>query len=333
MSDLREEIIRRISMQLYDILDIDSLRKTTDIIISCLDNYEFTQRTTEVGFCNNSNYDLMKQFAVSKAIEGLSQKSIKAYLDELKKFDIFIKKDFDKVDSGDIRKYFSYKKISGVSDRTLSNIRYDLSSFFQWLNINDIIAKNPILAIAPIKYAKEIKVAYSEVDIVKIRENCKTKRDSAMVEFFLSSACRVSELCEIKMKDIDFLQKSCIIHGKGNKYRIVYFSDTARLRLKEYIESKPEPTEYLFTSYRKPYDNIHPGGIRKALREVGLQGEIENVHPHRFRRTFATGAIDRGMPIQSVSQLLGHSDISTTQIYYDTSHRNLKNTYEHYATF
>lgn len=329
MTDVREELIRSIELKLFTTLTDDELyRRVVQDVIQCVDEYEITQRTTEVGFYNDSNADLMQQFVASRMVEGIKKSSLKAYLYELKRFDEFLQTPFNEVTVGQVRKYLATCKTRGCSNRTLENIRSYLATFFSWCVANEFISKSPLATIPPIRFQHDIKPAFTEVDMLKIRENCKNTRDRCMVEFLAATACRISEAVNVQMSDINLYEKSVRIIGKGGKVRIAYFNDTARLRIEEYLASKKEPTQYLFTSLRAPYDKVSAAAIRKSLHGISEISGVNKIHPHRFRRTSATFLIDSGMPIQEVSLFLGHTSIATTQTYYDNRLSNIHASYD-----
>lgn len=330
MSNYRDDVARKFSTYLIK-FDSEDAKYLLNSLYMVLDEYEIEQRTTEVGFADNSNFDLLQQFLASKAIEGCSQKTIEQYCREMKAFDLEIGLNYNDVTSSNIRNYLAKKKIKGCKDTTIRNSRSYLSSVFGWLYNNRLIQNNPIDSISPIKCAKVERYSYSDVEMMNIKECCNNIRDKALVEFMFCTGCRISEIVALNQDDIDYYNKSFTVKcGKGKKDRIVFFTDVCLMRLKEYLSSRNDNCEALFVTNRKPYKRIGTSSVRKSLRKLGQENNINNVHPHRFRRTFATSLIDKGMGIEQVSMLLGHTSIATTQNYYDNSRADVQANYNKY---
>ena len=235
---------------------------------------------------------------------------------------IRINKPLDRITADDIRYLLAYKKRDGRSNTTLNNIRRVLCSFFKFLVNDDYIVKDPMLNIDVVRQEKTVKKPFSPIELEKILDVCRNdknelarRRNIAMIESFLSTGCRVGEISSIKIEDVDFRKGECIVHGKGNKERKVFFNDRSILRLSEYIDYRKDNCEYLFCSIKKPFKRLNVGGVETNIRNIGEKAGVANCHPHRFRRTMACNAMKKGMPIEQIQALLGHENIETTKVY------------------
>jgi len=277
-----------------------------------------------------NNKDLLKLFETAKNVEGCSPKSMKYYLYVLKAFFEKITIPAKEITTDDIRNYldgFSSEKVSKVS---MDNIRRVLSSFFAWLEEEDYIRKNPVKRIHKIKSIKTIKQAYSDENIENLKDNCSNLRDKVIIELLSSTGMRVGELVNLNITSIDFENKECIVLGKGGKQRKVYFDSKTKLHLQHYLDSRIDKNDALFVSMFKPFNRLQISGVEIMLRKLGIKANISKVHPHRFRRTLATKAIDKGMPVEQVQVLLGHTKIDTTMHYAIVDQTNVKNSYRRY---
>ena len=236
-----------------------------------------------------------------------------------------LKKEVTHISTNDLRIYLSeYQEANNLSRVTIDNVRRIFSSFFTWLENEDYILKSPVRRIHKVKTAKTIKEILSDEEIEVLRDNSRNKRDLALIEILSSTGIRVGELVTINRKDIDFHERSCIVTGKGNKEREVYFDARTKLHLTQYLNSRTDTNEALFVSLTKPHLRISIGGVETVLRKLGKKTNINKVHPHKFRRTLATMAIDKGMPIEQVQKLLGHVKIDTTLHYAMVNQANVK---------
>lgn len=317
----------QLSSEIYNIL-IEANCLTEEIrqrIVIVLDNYEVQRRVTDVVVADpNDNANLIRKFMVAKAVAGRSRKTIDQYVYSLKKFISVTNKQLVDVTSDDFRAYLAHRMINnGVSATTLNNERSNISSFYDWAVSVDIITKNPIKKTDPIKTPKVQRQAFTELELEKIRNACKTLKEKALVETLLSTACRVSELVNIKTVDID--GNRIMVCGKGNKMAQVYLNSKATYAIEVYINSRTDNSPYLFPS--KYNDALTPHGARFVLNEIGERAGVKNVHPHRFRRTAATMALRHGMSIEMVSRMLRHDKLQTTMVYLDLDDRELQ--YQH----
>ncbi len=277
------------------------------------------------------NEEALKLFIDAKRIEGCSERSLNYYKTTLMLVLKTINKDYYSMITEDLRSFLSnYKEKNDVSKTTIDNVRRIISSFFSWLENEDYVSKSPCKRIHKVKTGKVVKEVYSDETIELIKQSINNKRDIAIIEILISTGIRVGELVRLNIKDIDFENKECVVLGKGNKQRKVYFDAKAKIHLQQYIESRKDSNEALFVSLLKPYKRLEISGVEIMLRKIGKKIGIEKVHPHKFRRTLATKAIDKGMPIEQVQHLLGHSKIDTTLEYAMVDDTNVKLSHKKY---
>jgi len=270
-------------------------------------------------------------FLAAKNIEGCSKQSLKYYKSTLNMMLSGINKAYFLIVTEDLRTFLSeYQERCNVSKTTIDNVRRIISTFFSWLEAEDYIMKSPARRIHKVRIGKVVKDTYNEETVELIRQNCKNKRDLAIVDLLYSTGMRVGELVKLSIKDIDFENRECIVLGKGNKQRKVYFDAKTKIHIKQYLESRNDENEALFVSLMKPYERLEISGVEIALRKIGRKIGLEKVHPHKFRRTLATKAIDKGMPIEQVQHLLGHTKIDTTLEYAMVDDINVKISHKKY---
>ncbi len=275
-----------------------------------------------------SNKELLDLFITSKTVEGCSNKSIKYYLYILNCFFNKITKSAKDVTTDDIRNYLDvYFKNALIGKTSIDNIRRVISTFFSWLEEEDYIRKNPVKRIHKIKVLKSIKQAYTDENIENLKDSCSSLRDKVIIELLASTGIRVGELVLLNKDSIDFENKQCIVLGKGNKQRLVYFDSKTKIHLLNYMNSRIDDNEALFVSLFKPFNRLQISGVEIMLRKLGLKTSIPKVHPHRFRRTLATNAISKGMPVEQVQILLGHTKIDTTMHYAIVDQSNVRTSY------
>ena len=332
--DLRNELIQKITEDLSTKLGEDVFDMISDVIqdvlIVNLNDYELQERCTSIAILDNSAEGQLKKFVAVKRIEGIADSTLRRYADENMKLLRFLNKPLYKITTYDIRFYLSYRRQQGtVSNRTLNGMRRCYSSFFSWLAAEGLIAHNPCLALSQIKFKKQVKKPFSSTEIDALRMNCNNIRDLALVDFLYSTGCRVSEVVKLNISDINFEKLECTVLGKGNKERKVYITEVTAKNLKEYIKTRKIVGQALFTG--KGSSRLTKNGIEAAIKRIGKAAGVENVHPHRFRRTLATNLLDRGMNIQDVATILGHADLKTTQIYCYISQSNVQAAYRKYA--
>ena len=270
--------------------------------------------------------DLLPAFIAAKRVEGCSEKSLRYYESTIRNMLNTISKPEKQITTEDLRSYLdTYQRRGTVSKVTLDNVRRILSSFFSWLEDEDFIVKSPVRRIHKVKTAKVVKDTYTDEALELMRDNCTTARDLAMVDLLASSGMRVGELVTLNREDINFNERECVVIGKGNKERKVYFDARTKIHLQKYLANRTDDNEALFVSLIKPFERLQISGVEIRLRKIGRELGIHKTHPHKFRRTLATMAIDKGMPIEQVQQLLGHQSIDTTLQYAMVNQANVKN--------
>lgn len=273
--------------------------------------------------------DYLKAFLDAKQIEGRSEKTLERYRYILVKMLDRVAAPLPEITTYHIRSYLIEEKNRGLGDKTIEGERTVFSSFFGWLWKEGLLDKNPCANIGAIKCAKKIRHPYSDVEIEKLKEACGSIRDKALISFLLSTGCRISEVCGLDREDVDFESLECQVFGKGKKERTVYIDNVTAMLLKRYLKSRSDLMPALFVG--KGTERITPGGVRARLKTIAEKAEVENVHPHRFRRTLATNLINHGMQIQEVASILGHDKIDTTMKYVFIEKTNVKNAYRKYA--
>ena len=278
-----------------------------------------------------SSQDLLALFLTAKGVEGCSPKTIEYYEATLRHMDKSLAKPYTQIESDDLRRYLSdYETERGSSKVTIDNIRRIMSSFFSWLEDEDYIVKSPVRRIHRVKTAQITKETLSDEELETLRDTCESKRDLAVVDLLASTGMRIGELIRLNVADVNLQERECIVTGKGNKQRPVYFDARAKLHLAEYLETRADNNSALFVSLDSKARRITVGGMELRLRNLGKKVGVSRVHPHKFRRTLATHAIDRGMPIEQVQKLLGHAKIDTTMHYAMVNQNNVKASHRKY---
>ena len=274
---------------------------------------------------------LLDSFITAKRIEGCSEKTLKYYRTTIENMIEAVGKSVRHIQTEDLRTYLTnYQQKNSPSRVTIDNIRRILSSFFSWLEDEDYIIKSPVRRIHKVKTASNVKETYTDEDLEKMRDNCVELRDLAIIDMLASTGMRIGEMVLLNKADIDFNERECVVFGKGDKERVVYFDARTKIHLRNYINSRTDENPALFVTLRSPFERIKIGGIETRLRKMGKELEIEKVHPHKFRRTLATMAIDKGMPIEQLQQLLGHKRIDTTLQYAMVKQSNVKQAHRKY---
>ena len=323
----KQTFASEMSKRLSDKLTAKDVELVVGELMFQLAHYDMLRRNDDYG--KQDFEDMLKLFADTKRIEGRSEKTMEHYLYILRRFHDYSNTPIREITVFHIRQFLSYEKARGISDRTLTGYRDVFSSFFGWLHREGLLPHNPCANLMPIKYRKEIRKPYSDVDIEKLKEACTNIRDKAIISFLLSTGCRISEVCGLNRGDIDFSNLECTVLGKGNKERTVYIGDVAAMQLSEYLDSRKDSYEALFIG--KGSDRLQPHGVRTMLKRIEEKSGVENVHPHRFRRTLATNLITHGMPIQEVASVLGHDRIDTTMTYVYLDAFRVKSSYRRYS--
>lgn len=274
---------------------------------------------------NTSNCQYMEMFLTAKRIEGCSERTLQYYRMTIEHMICKVQIPLRKVTTEDLRQYLSdYQQINDCSKVTVDNIRRNISSFFSWLEEEDYILKSPMKRIHKIKSKVVVKEVISDECIETLRDGCSNLRDKAIIDLLYSTGIRVGELVNLNIADVDFEERECVVFGKGDKERRVYFDAKAKIHLKEYLESRTDNNPALFVTLDAPCNRLRISGVEIRMRELGRKLNVDKLHPHKFRRTMATRAIDKGMPIEQVQKILGHSQIDTTMQYAIVNQLNVK---------
>jgi len=330
--DLRTTIIDNISMSVRAILTDEQLQAVQDALTLQLNAYEIQERTTEVTVIDNTPDSMLSKFIATKRIEGKSEATVQRYRDACYLMIHSLCKPLYEITTYDLRYYLAdYKRCRKVSNRTLDGIRRCFSSFFNWLSAEGLIGRNPCAALSQIKYTKVVKKPYTGPEMERLKQACTSTRDLALLEFLYASGCRVSEIVRLNRSDINFLTRDAVVLGKGNKERTIYLTPVALMHLQDYLNARTDSNPALFAGLKAPHKRLSKAGIETTLKQIGKRAGVENVHPHRYRRTLATNLLDRGANIQDVATILGHADLKTTQIYCYISQQNVQAAYRRYA--
>lgn len=319
-----EEKIVVIINAMTEVLNASQLRKLQEVLLKELAVNESAQQST-------SNEEYLQMFLNAKKIEGCSERTVQYYQVTIKHFLRAIDTKVQKISTEEIRQYLvDYQGINDCSKTTVDNIRRNISSFFSWLEEEDYILKSPMRRIHKIKATQVVKTIISDEEIEKLRGSCQHARDLAIIDLLYSTGIRVGELVRLNRKDINFNDRECIVLGKGDKERKVYFDAKAKIHLQEYLEMRSDDNDALLVTLDAPHVRLKISGVEIRLRNLGKQANVERIHPHKFRRTMATRAIDKGMPVEQVQKLLGHSQIDTTMQYAIVNQSNVKESHRKY---
>jgi len=313
-----EEKVVVILNEMSEYLSVAQMKKLQEVMLKA-----FSERTEPKRTIPNEEY--LTMFLDAKTIEGCSRRTIQYYRVTIERMLHNITQSVRKITTEDMRSYLSdYQKINNCSKVTVDNVRRNLSSFFSWLEEENYILKSPMRRIHKIKTNQQVKEVISDEDIERLRDKCTCKRDLAMIDLLYSTGIRVGELVNLNISDVDFEARECVVFGKGGKERRVYFDAKEKLHLQKYIDSRTDSNPALFVTLDSPYDRLKISGVEIRMRELGRSVKISKIHPHKFRRTMATRAIDKGMPIEQVQKILGHSQIGTTMQYAMVNQNNVK---------
>ena len=326
---MKDGLIMEIMQCMLPYLDNTQLKQLKEVMEHTLFNYDVALASTDS--VERDSRTLIDKFIAAKRIEGCSEKTLKYYQTTITAMVSDLNKNVRHIFTEDLRTYLTeYQRRNQSSRVTIDNIRRILSSFYSWLEDEDYIVKSPVRRIHKVKTAISIKETYTDEELEIMRDNCEEVRDLAMIDLLASTGMRVGEMVLLNRDDIDFTERECVVFGKGEKERIVYFDARAKLHLQEYLAGRTDENIALFVSLRAPHERIQIGGIEHRLREIGKRLNISKVHPHKFRRTLATMAIDKGMPIEQLQRLLGHQRIDTTLQYAMVKQSNVKMAHKKY---
>lgn len=319
-----KELVFEVLNDMAEELTVAQLRRLQEVLLKRLEEKETQPKPAR-------NEEYLEMFMHAKRIEGCSERTLAYYGSSIRHFFSQIETPVRRITTDQVRAYLTaYQKINNCGKSTVDNIRRNISSFFSWLEEEDHILKSPLRRIHKIKTKITIKEVISDEDIERLRDNCEVMRDVAIIDLLYSTGMRVGELVNLDIEDINFEERECIVYGKGEKERRVYFDAKAKLHLQNYINSRTDDNPALFVTLDKPFNRLKISGVEIRLRELGRRLNITRIHPHKFRRTMATRAIDKGMPIEQVQKILGHSQIDTTMHYAIVNQNNVKASHRRY---
>ncbi|CUO00990.1 site-specific tyrosine recombinase/integron integrase [Mitsuokella jalaludinii] len=310
--------------EMAEVLNAAQLKRLQEVLVKHLYQEEALPTDTD-------NLEYLTMFLNAKKLEGCSERTIQYYKVTIRHFLKLITEPIRKITTEQIRQYLvDYQSINNCSKVTVDNVRRNVSSFFSWLEEEDYILKSPMRRIHKIKTTKTIKNTITDEEIERLRDQCGCKRDLAIIDLLYSTGMRVGELVRLNIEDIDFNERECIVLGKGDKERRVYFDAKTKIHLQDYLANRSDTNPALFVSLDAPYNRLQISGVEVRLRMLGRSLGIERIHPHKFRRTMATRAIDKGMPVEQVQKILGHSQIDTTMQYAIVNQNNVKESHRKY---
>ena len=309
-----------------DVLNAAQLKRLQEVLLKHLVKDEPEKK-------NISNQEYLTKFLEAKKIEGCSERTIKYYRVTVEQLLRKVLDPIRKVTTEQMREYLvDYQKINNCGKTTIDNVRRNISSFFSWLEEEDYILKSPMRRIHKIRAEKLVKNVITDEDIERLRDGCDCLRDVAMIDLLYSTGIRVGELVRLNRSDINFSERECVVFGKGDKERKVYFDAKSKIHLINYLKSRTDDNPALFVSLDRPYSRLKISGVEIRLRQLGRKLNLDRVHPHKFRRSMATRAIDKGMPIEQVQKILGHSQIDTTMQYAIVNQNNVKAAHRKYIS-
>jgi len=323
----KQQLIKRIEQRMREGISVSAMDVLIDALNQELGSYEL--ETIETSETDSDTEDFLDAFLSAKKLEGRSEKTIAHYEYILSRFFKEVKTPIREITVFHLRGYLTKRKARGISDKTLEGERTVFSSFFGWVHKEGLLKMNPCANLSAIKCPKVVRLPFTDVELEKLRQACQSARDKAIIFFLLATGCRISEACGLDRTDIDFAHGECIVYGKGSKERPVFLDDVAAMYLRRYLAERTDDLPALFVG--KGTKRMSPHGVRKMLCTVSARAGVENVHPHRFRRTLATNLIARGMPIQEVAAILGHDKLDTTMTYVYLNRDDVHNSYKKYA--
>lgn len=319
---MKDQLIAEIQQKMLSSLNNEQLMKLKSVLENVFHGLTISEGEPQTP---SEGRDTAEAFISAKRVEGCSEKTLAYYRKTIESMVTGIGKKVQQITTDDLRTYLTdYQKTRKSSKVTIDNIRRILSSFFSWLEDENFILKSPVRRIHKVKTAKVVKDTYTDEALEMMRDNCTGIRDLAIIDLLASSGMRVGELVTLNREDINFAERECVVFGKGSKERLVYFDARTKIHLQNYLDSREDDNPALFVSLKAPFERLMIGGVEVRLRELGKRLNIPKVHPHKFRRTMATSAIDKGMPIEQVQQLLGHQKIDTTMHYAMVKQQNVK---------
>lgn len=329
---MKNQLISEITRQMIPYLDNAQMEQLQNVLQHALWNVQITANEDGAPQSDKeTNSELLEMFLSAKRVEGCSEKTLRYYETSIRRLFAAVDSHVTHMQTDDLRGYLSdYQQQTQCSKGNIDNIRRIMSSFFTWLEDENYILKSPVRRIHKIRSNKTVKETYTDEALETMRDQCGCLRDLAMIDLLASTGMRVGELVRLNRDDIDFENRECVVFGKGSKERPVYFDARTKIHLKNYLESRRDDNPALFVSLLSPYNRLEISGVEVRLRKLGRKLGITKVHPHKFRRTLATRAIDKGMPIEQVQRLLGHAKIDTTMQYAMVNQNNVKISHRKY---
>lgn len=329
---MKEQLITEITRQMLPYLDNYQMEQLQETLSHCFWGVQVSpEEETDQIKEKETNSELLDMFISAKRVEGCSEKTLKYYQASIMRLFSTVDIPAIRMRTDDLRGYLSeYQQTSQCSKSNIDNIRRILSSFFAWLEGENYILKSPVRRIHKIKSNQPVKETYTDESLEIMRDQCGCLRDLALIDLLSSTGMRVGELVRLNRSDIDFENRECVVFGKGSKERPVYFDARTKIHLKNYLDSRTDKNPALFVSLIQPFKRLEISGVEIRLRNLGRKLGITKVHPHKFRRTLATRAIDKGMPIEQVQRLLGHAKIDTTMQYAMVNQNNVKISHRKY---
>ena len=328
---MQHELINTILNSMSVHLSDEQLRELKSVLYVSLSKYEISDKGTELIAYDDSNMRFWDRYELDRRLSGMSEETLKNYKLTVTMFLSTVNKPIKEYKADDIFNYLElYKKIRNVKLSRLKNMQSALSSFFSWLHKKNYIEGNPVAQLDSIKLPKKIKIGFSDEERELLKLACNNTRDTALIEFLYSTGVRVSEAVRLNREDVNFTNRDLIVFGKGSKERITYINPAAAFWLQKYLNERDDDNPALFVSLYSPHERLTKKGVEDLLHRIGKRAGVSNVHPHRFRRTCATNALNRGMPLEQVAQLLGHEKLDTTKIYCTVNQENVKASHAKY---
>ena len=326
--DAKVSFMNQLEEKLADVLTVDQMARLRTTAAGIMEHFDMT----EMQMLDASDDDLLSCYLDTMKVQNRSERTIHRYEYEITRMMKDVKVPTRRITVYHLRNYLAKEQARGIRDSTMEGLRQVFSAYFNWLQRESLIEKNPCANLGPIKVAKKEKKIYSQVEIEKLVRGCKGYRkirNVAIIHFLASTGCRISEMTGLDRGSVNLDSLECVVHGKGDKERTVFMSEVAGMALKEYLETRKDDGEALFAGFRG--ERLQPGGVREMLKEIAKRMNVENVHPHKFRRTLATEMSRRGMQLHQISKLLGHEKIDTTMSYVMLNKEDVKNSYRRYA--
>ena len=324
-ADAKMSFLNQLEKELADRVTVEQMGGIRRAVMDVMDRFDMQEIRRE----DSGPDDLLECYLGALSVQCRSEKTIARYKYELERMMQGVGVPTRQITVYHLRGYLAHERERGIADSTLEGLRQVFSAYFNWLQREALIERNPATNLGSVKVAKKEKPRYSEIDMERLNRACENKRDLAILHFLASSGCRISEMCELNRDAVDLERLECIVHGKGNKERVVYLSEVAGMAIREYLASRTDGYEALFVG--RLGERLQPGVVRFMLNSLGKAAGVEHVHPHRFRRTLATELSRRGMAIQEISRILGHEKIDTSLKYLDMNNDVVKANYRRYA--